>query len=67
MLISKYSNVGTDFTKGTTTVTTGFAHIQTFAWTLSSQEIKVAMSRGKIASLLGVEGYVHKYAPKSLL
>ncbi|KAM5531048.1 hypothetical protein V8D89_015268 [Ganoderma adspersum] len=28
----------------------------TFAWTLSSQEIKVAMSRGKIASLLGVEG-----------
>lgn len=29
---------------------------QTFAWTMKASDIKTAIGRGKIASLLGVEG-----------
>lgn len=38
---------------------------QTFSYALTSKDVKTAISRGKIASLLGVEGYVAFLLPHS--
>jgi hypothetical protein len=41
--------------------------IQTFELTLTSQDVTSAISRGKIASLLGVEGFVPNAVSRAII